>query len=98
MPEVTVKYGAVAVIFFMSGLSLNISDLKKTIVQVRLHMFIQLFTFLFVPICIRIMVSILRIVGVNEWVLKGYEISPSFALLYYIFCSTFPMVVIMFAD
>lgn len=68
-----------AVIFFMSGLSLNISDMKKTIVQVRLHMFIQLFTFLFVPICVTIMVSILRIVGVNEWVLKGYEVSPFFS-------------------
>lgn len=70
-PELTVKYGAIAVIFFMSGLSLNISDMKKAVVQYRLHAFIQLFTFLFVPVCVKIITSLLRFAGINEWVLKG---------------------------
>lgn len=65
------KYGAIAVIFFLSGMSLNIADIKKAIVQFKLHAFIQLFTFLFVPVCIKLLTSALRLFGVNEWVLKG---------------------------
>ncbi|KAE8751406.1 hypothetical protein FOCC_FOCC001980 [Frankliniella occidentalis] len=70
-PEITVKYGAIAVIFFMSGLSLNMSDMKKAAFQFKLHGFIQLFTFLIFPVCVHSMNIFLRIFGVNEWVLKG---------------------------
>lgn len=73
-PEVTVKYGAIAVIFFFSGMSLNFADMKKAVVQFKLHAFIQLFTFLFVPICVRLITFALRLFGINEWVLKGYVI------------------------
>lgn len=71
-PEITVKYGAIALIFFMSGLSLNIADMKKAVVQFKLHIFIQSFTFLFVPVVIRLIVVALRLFGINDWVLKGY--------------------------
>ncbi|KAK3907487.1 Sodium/bile acid cotransporter 7 [Frankliniella fusca] len=71
MPEITVKYGAIAVIFFMSGLSLNMSDMKKAAFQFRLHGFIQVFTFLIFPLCVQSINIFLRIFGVNEWVLKG---------------------------
>ncbi|XP_034234578.1 sodium/bile acid cotransporter 7-A-like isoform X2 [Thrips palmi] len=70
-PEVTVKYGAIAVIFFLSGMSLNIVDMKRAVVQFKLHAFIQLFTFLFVPLCVRLITFALKLFGINEWVLKG---------------------------
>ena len=70
-PEVTVKYGAIAIIFFMSGISLNVADMRKAVVQFRLHVFIQSFTFLFVPVVIRLIIIALRLFGINDWVLKG---------------------------
>ena len=50
MPELTVKYGAVSLIFVISGLSLRTSQLTAAVRNVSLHVFVQGFTMGFIPI------------------------------------------------
>ncbi|XP_018320793.1 sodium/bile acid cotransporter 7-B-like isoform X2 [Agrilus planipennis] len=71
-PEYSVKYGAVAVIFLISGLSLQTDSIFDTFHQYRLHIFVQCFTFLFIPIYTSLLVSIFEnILPVDLWILKG---------------------------
>lgn len=56
-PEITVKYCAVSLIFFISGLSLKSEELSKAITQVRLHVFIQSYTLLFIPLAVTFLVK-----------------------------------------
>ncbi|XP_064404200.1 sodium/bile acid cotransporter 7-B-like isoform X1 [Halichondria panicea] len=60
-PEYTVKYFAVSVIFFNSGLSLKTEELTRALGQVRLHIFIQSFTLVFIPIAMTILVKLLAL-------------------------------------
>ncbi|CAG2238048.1 P7 [Mytilus edulis] len=48
-PEITVKYVAVFIIFFNSGISIKTEDLTKAVLQIRIHLFIQCFTFIVFP-------------------------------------------------
>lgn len=48
--EWTIKYGCVIFIFFLSGLGLKTKDLTKEILHLRLHFFIQIFSFLLFPL------------------------------------------------
>ncbi|KAF2900778.1 hypothetical protein ILUMI_05408 [Ignelater luminosus] len=70
-PEYTVKYGAVSIIFFISGLSLKTDSIYYTLRQHRLHLFIQGFTFVFIPIFIQLLIVALNILGVDAWIIKG---------------------------
>ncbi|XP_052277241.1 sodium/bile acid cotransporter 7-like isoform X2 [Dreissena polymorpha] len=74
VPEVTVKYLAVAIIFFNSGVSLKSEDLGKALFQVRVHIFVQFFTFLLFPMLIFILVMFLQLVGFNRSLLDGLKI------------------------
>lgn len=71
-PEWTVKYGAVALIFFISGLTVSMSEFFYAATKVKVHTFILAFTFIFIPTVVLFVNSILRrIFNVNEWILKG---------------------------
>ncbi|XP_072388187.1 sodium/bile acid cotransporter 7-B-like isoform X2 [Diabrotica undecimpunctata] len=69
--EYTVKYGAIFIIFLVSGISLKTDSIFKTFQQYKLHCFIQCFTFIFIPIFGVILIQFLYIFGVHPWVLKG---------------------------
>ncbi|EFA08480.1 sodium/bile acid cotransporter 7 [Tribolium castaneum] len=69
--EYSVKYGAVTVIFLISGISLKTESIYETFQQHNLHFFIQGFTFIFIPIFTQIFVHLLNYFGVNQWVLRG---------------------------
>nr|CAH7754273.1 unnamed protein product [Callosobruchus chinensis] len=69
--EYSVKYGAVFIIFLISGLSLKTENIFSTLQQPKLHLFIQLYTFLFIPVFTQLFVLVLSIFGINSWVLKG---------------------------
>lgn len=69
--EITVKYGAVCLIFLISGLSLKTDTIFYTFQQYELHTFVQLFTFLFIPALVQVLVKVLEVFGVNHWILKG---------------------------
>ncbi|KAK9746677.1 Thioesterase domain [Popillia japonica] len=71
IPEITVKYISVPVIFLVSGISLRTETLFYTFQQYKLHLFVQIFTFVCIPIFMQFLVIILRIFGVNPWILKG---------------------------
>ncbi|XP_003383568.1 PREDICTED: sodium/bile acid cotransporter 7-A-like [Amphimedon queenslandica] len=74
-PEYTVKYIAVSLIFFNSGLSLKSEELKRALGQVRLHLFIQSFTLLFIPVLIFILTHILEPIHIMSPVyLKGLQV------------------------
>lgn len=69
--EYSVKYGAICLIFLISGLSLKTDTIFYTFQQYELHLFVQVFTFFFVPIFMQILIKIFEIFGVNHWILKG---------------------------
>jgi len=74
-PEFTIKYIAVGVIFFNSGLSLKSEDLKAALFHYRLHLFIQTFTFVFFPLIISFLVNNLPMTSyVNEHLIKGISV------------------------
>lgn len=56
-PEITVRYIAVSTIFFNSGLSLKTEELTRALGQVKLHVFIQCYTLIFIPIAITLLVK-----------------------------------------
>lgn len=70
-PEYTVKYGAVSVIFLLSGFTLNTEALHKVFKQYRLHSFIQIFTFVVIPLLVQFIATFLWYIGVNVWILRG---------------------------
>ncbi len=70
-PEITVKYIAVSIIFFNGGVSLKTEDLKAAFLNVKVHVFIQGFTFCFIPTFMYVLVSMLLKSSMNEWLLKG---------------------------
>jgi hypothetical protein len=47
--EYTLKWGCVIIIFFLSGLSLPTKTLTSELFHFRLHIFIQVFSFIFIP-------------------------------------------------
>ncbi|XP_019763786.2 sodium/bile acid cotransporter 7-B [Dendroctonus ponderosae] len=69
--EYSVKYGAVSLMFLISGFSLKTDSILRTFQHYRLHLFIQVFTFVFIPIFTQCFVKILALFGINGWVLKG---------------------------
>ncbi|XP_017770286.1 PREDICTED: sodium/bile acid cotransporter 7-like [Nicrophorus vespilloides] len=71
-PEYTVKYGAVSLIFLISGLTLKTDSIFHTFKQYRLHLFIQLFTFVLIPLYAQLVVKVLAFFGVNGWILRGF--------------------------
>lgn len=71
-PEISVKFLAVSLIFFISGLSLKTDSVLATFQQYKLHLFIQLFTFVFVPVFLQVLVGILSVFSVDKWILKGF--------------------------
>jgi len=70
-PEITVKYMAVSFIFFSSGLTLKTEDLRAALTYVRLHLYVQLFSLLFVPCLIFVIVSALSFSPLDPWLLNG---------------------------
>ncbi|KAF5303292.1 hypothetical protein FQA39_LY10031 [Lamprigera yunnana] len=70
-PEYTCKYGAVSTIFFISGLSLKADSIYYTLQQHRLHLFIQVFTFVFIPLFMQILLVFLNVFRIDKWILKG---------------------------
>ncbi|XP_067132554.1 sodium/bile acid cotransporter 7-B-like isoform X1 [Centruroides vittatus] len=73
-PEITVKYVLVVTIFLISGLSLKTEDWKRTIMQYNIHIFIQSFTLVLVPLLIQILVIILKEVGLNKGIASGFSV------------------------
>lgn len=72
-PEWTAKYVAVSFIFFLSGISLSINDFSVATKKYKIHFFIQLFTFIFIPVFIQILNAVMSLAfGMNDWVLKGF--------------------------
>ncbi|XP_041358515.1 sodium/bile acid cotransporter 7-A-like isoform X2 [Gigantopelta aegis] len=74
VPEVTVKYVAVSVIFFNSGLSLKTEQLTGALFQVRVHMFVQLFTFVCFPLLMQAVVFLLQLGTLDTLLLEGLTI------------------------
>ena len=70
-PEITVKYIAVSVIFFNGGVSLKTEDLKAAFLNIKVHIFVQCFTFCFIPTFIYFLVNLLMQTSMNTWLLKG---------------------------
>ena len=73
-PEFTIKYIAVSVIFFISGLSLKTEDLTAAIFHYRLHAFIQIFTFVFIPAAIFLLTEIFNQFRFNYYLLTGIRV------------------------
>lgn len=71
-PEITVKYIAVAIIFFISGLSLRTKELITAASQYHVHSFIQLYTLCFTPLFVQMFVLLLEQFYFNPELLQGF--------------------------
>lgn len=69
--EYSVKYGAISLMFLISGFSLKPDSISLTFRRYELHLFIQIFTFAFVPLYTQCFIKFLGFLGINSWVLKG---------------------------
>jgi len=73
-PEVTVKFIAVAAIFFVSGITIDGNELRGALGQYRIHLFIQSFTFGAIPLLVQALLPLLRRVfhERDEALLRGF--------------------------
>lgn len=73
-PEITVKYVAVFIIFFNSGLSLKTEEFTKAIFQVKIHAFIQGFTFILFPLLMQALATLLATGPFDRFLLEGLKV------------------------
>eukprot|EP00055_Hartaetosiga_balthica_P006793 m.22178 g.22178 ORF g.22178 m.22178 type:complete len:358 (-) comp5429_c0_seq1:2205-3278(-) len=74
-PEYTIKYGAVFLIFFNSGLTLKSEELKNAVMQYKLHFVIQVFTLALVPLTMAGILPFVRSITTwNEHILTGLSV------------------------
>lgn len=73
-PEITVTYIAVFVIFFNSGISIKTEDLTKAILQIRLHLFVQCFTFVVFPFLTLVCINLLSSSNFDVLLLQGLKV------------------------
>jgi sodium/bile acid cotransporter 7 len=59
-PEITVKILAVATIFFVSGLTIKGEEMWSAVTQYRVHLFIQTFSFVLVPVVVQMLAPFVR--------------------------------------
>ncbi|XP_061565788.1 sodium/bile acid cotransporter 7 isoform X2 [Cololabis saira] len=72
-PEITVAYVAVSLIFFNSGLSLKTEELTSALLHVRLHLFVQIFTLVFFPLAVWLLLRLLELTLIDQWLLRGLQ-------------------------
>lgn len=70
-PDLTVKVLAVSFIFFSSGLTLRSDELKRSIMQFKVHIFVQGFSMGFVPIVGAQAIHMLGYTTIDPAILKG---------------------------
>lgn len=77
--QYTVKWGAVIVIFLLSGLGLEVKVMLRTIVRWRLHLTVQLINFAFLPLTMWGVAHFLIAVGarIDTTVYQGWMIAVS---------------------
>lgn len=73
-PEITVKYLAVSIIFFNSGITLPTEDLTGAILQWDVHLYIQGFAFVIFPMIVYVLVSILQYSSLHPALLEGMTV------------------------
>lgn len=73
-PEITIKIFAVSIIFFNSGISLRTEDLTKALLQIKVHLFIQCFTFILFPMAMMILVALLETGPFDKLILEGLKV------------------------
>jgi sodium/bile acid cotransporter 7 len=74
-PQVTVKYGAVVLIFFVSGVTMKTETMVDTIRDWRLHAFIQAFALGLVPaLVIGLVLPLLRAMGLPAGLVEGFRV------------------------
>lgn len=61
-PEYTLKYGAISIIFLVSGLTLRTTELWKAIKYVKLHVVIQTLNLVFIPLFVFATIQLIQLV------------------------------------
>ncbi|CAF3544377.1 unnamed protein product [Rotaria socialis] len=75
--EWTVKYGCVILVFFLSGLSLRTRQLAKEILHIRLHILIQIYSLIVIPVLVYYLTLFLSNTSMNKTLLFGMIIMAS---------------------
>lgn len=74
-PQITVKYGAVVLIFFVSGITMKTETMVDTIRDWRLHLFIQFFALGLVPMLVIVsMLPLLTALGLPAGLVEGFRV------------------------
>ena len=76
--EWSVKWGCVMFIFLLSGLSLRTKQLGKELLRIRLHLFIQIFSFVVIPFSVfGLVVLLTKFTSFNRILLIGLLVMSS---------------------
>lgn len=77
--EWSIRWGAVCVIFLISGLSLRTRQLAREIVRVRLHLLVQVISLVIIPFVVFGLVTVFKVVKlpVDNMLLSGIIIAAS---------------------
>ena len=81
---------ATMVIFLMSGLSVNGKEVKRAVMNVHVHVFIQGFTFFIFPLLLFIASHFIQLLDAPEWSSIGW-VQPTFASSYHLHQSFSPL-------
>jgi sodium/bile acid cotransporter 7 len=75
LPEITVRYVAVSTIFFFNGLQLKTEVVLKALSEVKVHAFIQVYTFVAIPFILKVIVMFLNFLGaMDKLLLEGLTV------------------------
>ncbi|GJJ76913.1 solute carrier family 10 (sodium/bile acid cotransporter), member 7 [Entomortierella parvispora] len=70
-PEYSVKYGATACIFLLSGLSLKTQDILQSAKNYRAHMIVQLTSFVLIPLFVKALTTLIGLSSFDSNLLAG---------------------------
>ncbi|CAF4071608.1 unnamed protein product [Rotaria sordida] len=79
--EWTVKYGCIILIFFLQGLSLRTKQLANEVLRIRLHIFIQIYSFIIVPFLVYALSLLLTRTSMNKTLIFGIIIMSSISTM-----------------
>ncbi|KAF8940276.1 SBF-like CPA transporter family-domain-containing protein [Dissophora ornata] len=76
-PEYSVKYGITSCIFLLSGLSLKTKELLVSAMNYRAHLFVQLTSFIIIPLFVKAITSLVGLSTFNATLLAGMSVTSA---------------------
>ncbi|KAI6657457.1 Sodium/bile acid cotransporter 7 isoform X1 [Oopsacas minuta] len=73
-PEISVKIVGVSLIFLNSGLSIKTRDFAGALTNYKLHIFIQSYTLILIPLLMYLISPLLLLLSLDTWIVSGLQV------------------------